>query len=125
MNKLTIILTVLIFSLSGTVNAQINEKCGTMHNHAEIGKNILNVDSKRAQIEYAAQQWLKSHKNDKSSSVATIPVVFHIVYNTAAQNIHDSIVYSQLEVMNNDFTCEMFGVDMTLLLLPEKHQMKF
>jgi len=32
-----------------------------------------------------------------------IPVVFHIVYNTNEQNLHDSIIHSQIDVLNEDF----------------------
>ncbi len=37
------------------------------------------------------------------NSVVTIPVVVHIVFNTPAENISDEQVYSQLEVLNEDF----------------------
>jgi hypothetical protein len=37
------------------------------------------------------------------SSLITIPVVVHIVYNTAAQNISDAQVRSQIEVLNRDY----------------------
>jgi hypothetical protein len=37
-------------------------------------------------------------------TVYTIPVVFHILYNNAGENIHDSLVYNQLEVLNQDFS---------------------
>lgn len=36
-------------------------------------------------------------------TVYTIPVVFHVLWNTSAENIHDSLLYSQLEVLNRDF----------------------
>jgi hypothetical protein len=36
-------------------------------------------------------------------TVFTIPIVFHILYNVAAENIHDSLIYNQLEVLNADF----------------------
>ena len=32
-----------------------------------------------------------------------IPVVFHVVYNTDAQNIPDSVLISQIEVLNEDY----------------------
>lgn len=35
--------------------------------------------------------------------VVTIPVVFHIIYNNEEQNIDDSLIYSQMEVINEDF----------------------
>jgi hypothetical protein len=33
----------------------------------------------------------------------TIPVVFHIVYNTPSENIPDGVIYQQLEVLNESF----------------------
>ena len=35
--------------------------------------------------------------------VVTVPVVFHVVYNDAAENIPDAALLSQLEVLNADF----------------------
>jgi len=47
----------------------------------------------------------RSDKKGRPSQVAiTIPVVVHIVYNTAAQNISDAQVQSQIDVLNEDFT---------------------
>lgn len=37
------------------------------------------------------------------SGVITIPVVVHVVYNTAAENISDAQIYSQITVLNEDF----------------------
>lgn len=35
--------------------------------------------------------------------VYTIPVVVHIVYNTPEQNLHDSVVFNQIDRLNEDF----------------------
>jgi len=35
--------------------------------------------------------------------VLTVPVVFHIVYNTEAQNLPDNVIHSQIEVLNEDY----------------------
>jgi hypothetical protein len=35
--------------------------------------------------------------------VYTIPVVFHVIYNTSAQNISDERIQAQLDVLNRDF----------------------
>lgn len=35
--------------------------------------------------------------------VYTIPIVFHVVYNTVNENVPDSYIYDQLETLNNDF----------------------
>jgi hypothetical protein len=45
-----------------------------------------------------------AQKGDKQQkAVITIPVVVHVVYNTAAQNISDAIIQSQIDVLNADF----------------------
>jgi predicted Zn-dependent protease with MMP-like domain len=36
-------------------------------------------------------------------TVYTIPVVFHVIYNVANENLHDSLIISQLAVLNRDF----------------------
>ena len=36
-------------------------------------------------------------------TVYTIPVVFHVVYNVATENLNDSLIISQLAVLNRDF----------------------
>lgn len=55
----------------------------------------------------------KAHANSKAvhrSTQATapdtiyrIPVVFHVVYKTAQENVHDSLLYSQIRVLNEDY----------------------
>ena len=46
----------------------------------------------------------RSDKKGRPSQVAiTIPVVVHVVYNTAEQNISDAQVQSQIDVLNEDF----------------------
>lgn len=44
-----------------------------------------------------------SQINQKISSEIVIPVVVHVVYNTSAQNISDSRIFQQIEVLNKDF----------------------
>lgn len=36
-------------------------------------------------------------------TIYTIPVVVHVLYNGSAENIHDSLIMNQLEVLNQDF----------------------
>ncbi|MDO7886091.1 GEVED domain-containing protein [Hymenobacter cheonanensis] len=53
---------------------------------------------------YAAQK-AAGRANLKTSSgiIVTIPVVVHVLYNTAAQNITDAQVQSQIDVLNADY----------------------
>lgn len=36
-------------------------------------------------------------------TIYTVPVVFHVLYSSAAQNINDSLLINQIEVLNRDF----------------------
>jgi len=44
----------------------------------------------------------KANQN-KSNSIYTIPVVVHVVHNTAAQNLPDSVILNQIEILNQDY----------------------
>lgn len=48
-----------------------------------------------------ARQW--SASNGPTRSIYTVPVVFHIVYNTPEENLPDSVIINQLEQMNRDY----------------------
>ena len=58
------------------------------------------------QIENQTAAFIQQQKNNGNStqSVVTIPVVFHVVYNTAAQNISDAKCIAQLNQLNLDFS---------------------
>ena len=56
----------------------------------------------------AAEEEAKAYSNATTTyktngGVYTIPVVVHIVYSSTGQNIDDEFVFSQLEVLNEDF----------------------
>ena len=45
----------------------------------------------------------KSARDTIANEVITIPVVIHVLYNTAVQNISDAQILSQLQSLNNDY----------------------
>lgn len=52
------------------------------------------------------QQMFEACKNNRgggTGGVYTLPVVFHVLYNNDSQNIPDSVIYSQLDVLNEDY----------------------
>ena len=53
-------------------------------------------------IEKDIQNYLRSPQK-KSEESYIIPVVVHIVYNDWRENLHDSIIYQQLKVLNDRF----------------------
>ncbi|HYV95334.1 MAG TPA: M43 family zinc metalloprotease [Chitinophagales bacterium] len=50
----------------------------------------------------AAEQWMQDHPGEPRTQMI-IPVVVHVVYHTAAQNISDLQIQSQIDVLNEDF----------------------
>ncbi len=52
-----------------------------------------------------AKQIADANKANRSGSdtVYRVQMVFHVVYNSALENIPDSVIYSQLEVLNEDY----------------------
>ncbi|GEM_PF-140104 len=60
-------------------------------------------------IQYAAiqrftQQWIAENADPITSrTIVTIPIVVHVVWKNAAENISDAQIISQIEVLNRDF----------------------
>lgn len=102
MKKTYIVLLGLMISLSTIGFAQSERTCGSMdHLHQQIAEDPA-VETRMQQIERATSQWL-SDPSHRTGAVITIPVVVHVVYNTASQNISDAQIQSQIAVLNEDF----------------------
>ncbi|HMH33066.1 MAG TPA: M43 family zinc metalloprotease [Puia sp.] len=87
------------------------QECRSTPYKDEQIRQFPQLASNIAAIESFTQDWLQKRKtavNDIHSPVhdiplITIPVVVHILYNTAAQNIPDVQVLSQIDVLNRDY----------------------
>lgn len=53
----------------------------------------------------AAKQLVEANRVNRSGNdtVYRIQLVFHVLYNSPAENIPDSVIYSQIEVLNEDY----------------------
>ncbi|MCK6641244.1 MAG: T9SS type A sorting domain-containing protein [Bacteroidia bacterium] len=74
-------------------------------------ENMLNIQNPQRAAERAAYDQMIANKAAAYSSnpsvqggTITIPVVVHIVWNTAGQNITDNQVLSQIQVLNEDYS---------------------
>jgi hypothetical protein len=89
-----------LFILTG-LHAQ--RTCGTME-HLE---QELQQDPERAlrlqMIEDATEEYLLSLDPSEGRSTVIIPVVFHVVWRTTAENISDAKIMAQLQQLNDDF----------------------
>lgn len=65
--------------------------------------NYFNTHPAALQSQEFLQQYALQHPNPTPQSVAVIPIVFHVVYFTNAQNIADSVIQEQLDILNEDY----------------------
>jgi hypothetical protein len=97
-------------SISGLAISQTMNKCATMpvydaHTQNTSAKtNFLNVD-------LAAKNWLANPLNkakfqNKTNAIITIPVVVHVVYKNAIQNIPDTQIVRQIQILNECFSLQ-------------------
>jgi hypothetical protein len=95
---ITVALGLLAFS-----GVQAQRNCAVnSHQHA-IESAYPETKANRAAIENHTNAFIANGaKSDRA--VVTIPVVVHVLYNTAAQNISDAQIASQLAVLNADFS---------------------
>lgn len=77
--------------------------CGTMAVHRRLLSSDPAYARARARIEDHARQYESGAAASQRSGVTRIPVVVHVVWNSAAQNISDAQIASQIDVLNRDF----------------------
>lgn len=99
--NLFLFLSLLFVSISSY--AQQLHRCGTV-------EYINSLDQKHPGFKASADQvWAETiYKNQiaketLTDSVLRIPVVVHVVYNTPAQNISDSVIHNQIAILNRDY----------------------
>ncbi len=89
------------------IHAQVTEPCGTMEHHRLKMQTDPAYAKAFLQNETILQQWENSHANLRASNSAvpdTIPVVVHVIWKTSGQNISDAQVFSQIDVLNEDYS---------------------
>ena len=101
MRKILLAFVAIIFSFIS--NSQHADRCGSN----EMIKQQIAIDPVYAKKveEVLKDKGNYSRNNRRGGPVSvTIPVVVHILYNTAVQNISDEQVQSQIDVLNEDFS---------------------
>ena len=79
-------------------------RCGTTEYTKWMEQINPDYAINRQVIENFTTQWVADNPQQaKSAATITIPVVVHVVYRTAAQNISDAQVLSQIPVLNKDY----------------------
>lgn len=75
--------------------------CASHDVHLSMLQNDPQYAVNRDAIEKQTERFVSQGKSLRG--VKTIPIVFHVVYRTAAENISDAQIMSQLTILNNDF----------------------
>lgn len=84
--------------------AQTIDRCGTMQNLEMLKQQDPGLEKRMHEIDNQIENAVLANPANKTSNVIiTIPVVVHVVYNGAAQNISDAFITSQLDVLNEDY----------------------
>ncbi|MEI6817736.1 MAG: zinc metalloprotease, partial [Bacteroidota bacterium] len=81
---------------------QVN-RCGTTEYTDRMKANDPSMQQRMNEIEHNLEVWMANHPTYNMKYIITIPVVVHVVYNTAAQNISDDQIRSQIDVLNEDY----------------------
>lgn len=90
----------LLFSTSG----KSQKKCGTENKRFEALARNPGLLKERQIIEDFTKNWIDKVDAAKSGqTVVKIPVVVHVVWRTADQNISDEQIKSQIDILNKDF----------------------
>ncbi|MFN9682119.1 MAG: zinc metalloprotease, partial [Bacteroidota bacterium] len=90
----------LLFSTPG----KSQKKCGTENKRFEALARNPDLIKERQIIEEFTKNWIDKEDAAKSGqTVVKIPVVVHVVWRTAAQNISDEQIKSQIDILNKDF----------------------
>jgi len=101
--KFKLLLTLSLMAFQGMSWAQRN--CGSMDHLQHLIEQDPKLAERRAEIEAQTARIIQEQIRDKGTQAVTytIPVVVHVVYRTAAENISDAQVQSQIAVLNEDY----------------------
>ena len=90
-----------------TLSMQAQRVCGSVdYKNQQIQQNpalAANYQLVEAQIQAELQRGMAA-RDTSSNELINIPVVVHVVYNTAEQNISAAQIQSQIDVLNRDYS---------------------
>lgn len=85
------------------VQSQV-QRCGTVEKEAMVAKNDPDYFQRKASFDNYLEAYLRNHPEDiADTSITHIPVVVHVVYKDAVENISDAQIQSQIDALNADY----------------------
>jgi hypothetical protein len=85
----------------GRTDQPTRRQCGVMDVHRRLLSSSPEYAAARSALENATTEYVS--RQQRFAGIARIPVVVHVVWNTAAQNISQAQIDSQIDVLNHDF----------------------
>lgn len=80
-------------------------RCGTTEHLTWLKQQDPEAQARMDKIEAEMQAWMKyPSPNALASSVIYIPVVVHVIYSNATENIPDSAIQQQIDQLNKDYS---------------------
>ena len=98
----------MVFGILGSVISQKSttaiDQCGTMQNLERLKIKFPELEKNLEAYETKLQQWIAENpQNINRSSHIIIPTVIHVVWNTASENISNTICNQIIQVLNEDY----------------------
>lgn len=100
-NFYTLLFAVLGILFANVTNAQNQRTCASWDKFIELRNSNPKLFEKMQQELERAQT--STRPDNEERAIVTIPVVVHVVYANATQNISDARIQSQIDVLNTDF----------------------
>lgn len=93
------------FTANNVDSATNVKKCGSWEYLQKQKAEDSELEYKITSLESEINRWINDNEDELKSikSVTTIPVVVHIIYNASYENISDTRIYEQINVLNKDF----------------------
>ena len=102
MKKTLVLFIAILMTIEFSIGQNIEERCSYQDALQQlIAKDSSQLDNLREARDQIEANLLNSES--RSGTVYQIPVVFHVIYNNAEQNISMDAIYSQLDVLNADY----------------------
>ncbi|MCH2230596.1 MAG: T9SS type A sorting domain-containing protein [Crocinitomicaceae bacterium] len=98
--KLPLLLAICL--IASSTFAQTIHKCAS-YEAIQYQESITPGFINQVNSVFNASKAYSVNNSEKSNPIYNIPVVVHIVYNSPEQNLADSVIYNQLEILNKDY----------------------
>ena len=90
-------------------------RCNSHEHHVQMMGLSAKYAANRTAVEQQTAAFIQAREQNRSSvmDIVTIPIVFHVIYNDATQNIPDARLLEQLQILNDDFRRQNADADGT------------